>query len=102
MSLSPEEISHSLLKAAKDAGAEAADALAIDYDPLPAVIAPRSANAPGAGRVWDDLDDNHDNNHNHRDDDNRTAVLRNLLADMERRLIALDIRRRRLCIRNGL
>lgn len=29
MSLSPEEISHSLLKAAKDAGAEAADALAV-------------------------------------------------------------------------
>ncbi len=42
----------------RDAAQAAADAMAITYDPLPAVTDPVAALQPGAPRVWDGLPDN--------------------------------------------
>jgi carbon-monoxide dehydrogenase large subunit len=42
----------------RDAAQAAADAMAVDYDPLPAVTDPREALKPGAPRVFDGLPDN--------------------------------------------
>src|SRR6266542_2863902 len=37
---------------------DAAELIAVDYEPLPAVVATADAPAPGAPRVWDDCEDN--------------------------------------------
>src|SRR5215813_6175885 len=37
---------------------DAAELIAVDYEPLPAVVATAEASRPGAPRVWDDCEDN--------------------------------------------
>jgi carbon-monoxide dehydrogenase large subunit len=47
-----------VVAATRDAAQDAAAALAVDYEPLPAVTDPMAALAPDAPRVWDALPDN--------------------------------------------
>src|SRR5215204_4360288 len=37
---------------------DAAELIAVDYEPLPAIVSTADATAPGAPRVWDDCTDN--------------------------------------------
>ena len=47
-----------VIAATRDQAADAAELIAVDYDPLPAVVSTAEALEPDAPRVWDDSPDN--------------------------------------------